>query len=138
MWALIGLGHVRLRQNERLEAEELFRESLEIVRELGTRKRISLALEGLAEIAVERAREETAENENRRHSWLVRAARLLGAAETQREIGRNPLPTMRMPEHERLVMRASQLSPETFATEFEEGKSLPLHELVLYALQSPL
>jgi tetratricopeptide (TPR) repeat protein len=137
MWALIGLGYVRLRQGDRPEAEELFRESLEIMRELGTHKRISPTLEGMAQIAVERSMEEDTGDHSRRQSWLVRAARLLGAAESQAAIGRSPLPAYRRAEHDSLVARVSRLTGESFEREFEQGQSLSLHDMVQYALQSP-
>jgi hypothetical protein len=109
-------------QEEYEAARVLFAESLAIRQALGKQREAAKDLEWLAAVA-------TAQGQS------LRAARLLGAAESMREASRALLPPARRTEYEREVaaVRAA-LGEEAFAAAWAEGRAMSPEQAVQYAL----
>jgi tetratricopeptide (TPR) repeat protein len=123
LW-LFDLGEVCRAQEDYEEAQALYRESLAISRQQGSRRLIVRNLEGLAAVAIEQAR-------------YQRAARLHGAAEGLRAAnGHAPL-SLAPAAYERSVttLRAA-LGDKAFAAAWAEGQGMPLADAVATALQT--
>jgi hypothetical protein len=119
---LIHLGHVVCRQGEHAGARSLLCESLRICRRLGDKRLAAECLESLAEVA---------EGEGQ----LERAARLLGAAESLREIITFALSREDRPHHDRVVAAVRQTMDEpSFAAAWRAGYALSWQQATDYAL----
>jgi predicted ATPase/DNA-binding CsgD family transcriptional regulator len=112
---LAYLGNALLRQGDIDQAERRFAESLVICREIGHRRRLAYALEGLAGVAAARG------------TW-ERALRLAGAATALREaIGLAALEL-------RITPARQGLGPARAAECWAAGRALPLEEVAAEAL----
>ncbi|MDQ7829652.1 MAG: tetratricopeptide repeat protein [Armatimonadota bacterium] len=121
-FALSNLAIIAWHEDERGRAAALFAESLRLRHQLGERRGMATALTGLGVVA---AREGQAE----------RAAVLLGAGEALRErLGIPPPPFIRdtYPEHVATVRDA--LGEHRFQETWEHGRTLPLDNVVAYAV----
>ena len=116
------LGLVALGQGDHVRASELLRKSMFLFHECGAKWEMVQMLEGLAGVSVAQG------------EW-ERGARLLGAAEFQREDISAPLPPCDRDDYERSVAAArSKLGEEAFAAEWPEGRRMTLEEAVEFAL----
>jgi hypothetical protein len=94
-----------------------------VLHELGDQKRISSTLESLAELA-------TAQGQ------ALWAARLLGAAEAQREVTSTPLPPVKRHKYQQLVESLQQqLDQPTFTAGWAEGRAIPVEQLIREAIE---
>ncbi len=119
---LCGLAQTACRQGHYAEAHQRLIESFTLLRELGDQKRISSALEVLAELAA-------AEGQ------ALAAARLLGAAQAQREATSTPLPPVKRPGYQRLVdLVQRQLDQPTFSATWAAGRALPIEQVIREAI----
>jgi hypothetical protein len=101
-------------------ATALYKESLTLYRELGNKHGLAECLEGLAGVAVAQ--------------WqLERAARLLGAAETLREVTGAPLSPGERARYDRDVSAGRVgLGEAAFAAAWAMGKAMPLEHISTY------
>ncbi len=120
-FSLVGLGYAARDRGDSARAAASFAEGLARFTELGDRRMIALALDGVAGLAI---------------AWRQpeRAARLLGAAAAMRETGGLPVePTFRIA-HERAVAAArAALGEEALAAGWAAGAALPLPAAVAEA-----
>jgi predicted ATPase/serine/threonine protein kinase/Tfp pilus assembly protein PilF len=122
--SLDALGAVAARQKDYAPALAFHAESLMLRKDLGDRRGIVDSLEAFGMIAAERNQPE-------------RAARLLGAAEGQRESIHAALPSAAFAETELAATALrSALGPEAFDRLREEGRNLSLEQVVRYALET--
>lgn len=115
IWGLYGLGWAALAQSSYATAQALFEESLTILLgrlDFDYRLFVALCLEGLAgAVAVQ--------------GQLVWAIRLLGAAETLREINHTPLPDVARAAYEHLVaFLHAQVDEPAFSAAWREGRAM--------------
>jgi tetratricopeptide (TPR) repeat protein len=125
--SLVSLAHVAYRQGDLGKADALYREGLELARDLSDRYLTAYALEGVAAVATARGRP-------------ADAVRLFGAAEALREDIRAPLePGERGLIYDPAVeaTRAALPAP-VFAGEWTAGRTLPGAEAVSLALSLAL
>jgi predicted ATPase/class 3 adenylate cyclase len=109
---LFNLGSVRCSQGAHAAARSLFAESLDIVRNLGDKSTLAMALEGLARV-------------DGLEEKPGRAARLLGAADALRKALNKPVEAADRADYEGAVSLARGALGETaFAAAWEEGRSL--------------
>jgi predicted ATPase/class 3 adenylate cyclase/Tfp pilus assembly protein PilF len=122
-WALVEVGHVAWLQGEPLVTQTHAVEALELFQEREDQKGILAALESLAVAAFSQGRKE-------------RAARLLAAAEAQREGLGLPGPHWWRRPRERIgeAVREASLQQE-FAAAWAAGRALSLDEAIACALQ---
>jgi predicted ATPase/class 3 adenylate cyclase/Tfp pilus assembly protein PilF len=126
-YGLHNLGLVAYKQGDFASARALYLESLERMRKLGDRWAMAYALERLAALAAEG---------QRREEGARRAARLLGAAETLRDVLGSPVAPADRPDHDATVAAVcAALSGETFAAAWAEGQAMTLEQAVEYALE---
>jgi predicted ATPase/tRNA A-37 threonylcarbamoyl transferase component Bud32 len=121
--SLYNLGVLAERQGEYAEAHSYYAQSLTIRDELGDRMNIADSLEGFGTLAAA-CREQ------------VRAARLLGAAKSLREEIGAPISPAKQEKLEKTVsLIRSVLSEQTFAKEWNQGRSMSLEQAIHYALK---
>ncbi len=121
-YALHTLGSVVHRQGDHTAARALQEESLAIRQQLGDKLGIAQCLEALAGIAAAEGQGEA-------------AAKLLGAAEALREAIGAPLPPSDCGDHQHHVAEArSLLGVNAFAAEWDQGRRMPLEQVVKRAL----
>lgn len=118
----VSLGQMALRQGDHARAMAEFQEAMPVYQKMGDPKRTISCLESLACVAAARGLHE-------------RAARLLGAAEANRET----LGTQREPHVQRNYDQAQSSSRDAlgelrFADAWTAGRAIPLAEAVAYAL----
>jgi predicted ATPase len=122
--ALSNLGLADLLQGSDEGAEALFVECLTCADEIGFTDSVSYAYEGLAAVAV-------------RRQVGVRAARLLGAAESLRQATRMSLDFVERGVHEEVVEQLHEmLSPDQVAAEWAAGRDAAPAEIVAYAMSA--
>ena len=115
-------GNLALEEGEHGAAQALYVEALTLLRDLNDKWWISRCLDGMAGMAV--AREQP-----------VRAARLFGSAAALREAMNAPRPPGLRPGYERnLDATRAQLDRATFATAWEEGRTMGYERAIEYAL----
>src|SRR5207247_3078348 len=121
--ALGAMGHLERDEGDYPRARALYKESLRLRRELGSRFALAQSLEDLAALA---GREQQAE----------RAVRLLGAGEAFCEtLGVRP-PVAIPAEYERAMAEGrASLGEAAFATAWAEGRAMSLERAVEYALE---
>ncbi len=123
---LTNLGYNELYQRDHGDALTYFREAAPLSLVQGDRETVVVCLEGLAELT-------GADRENQ-NSPLV-ATRLMGAAQTFRDVLGIPLPPMDRPYYESsLSSIRSRMSEATFAAAWTEGAAMSLKQAVAYAL----
>jgi len=116
------LGTMEFFQGELTAASHSLQESLALSRELGSKHLIALDLEALGLLAA-------------RQKALRWAGQLWGAAEVLREVTAKPLPPALHALYEEAVSEArAQLEEEAFATAWQEGRTMPLEQV----LEAPL
>src|SRR5262249_49584996 len=121
-FGLIGLGVVIGEQGNDAQATAALKEALGLCREHGYQDLITECLEGLAGCAA-------------RQRQGVRAARLFGAAEQLREAINAPrAPVDRQHYLEMVAEARAGLSAERFEEAWAEGRTLPLEEVMTYAM----
>lgn len=122
-WSLNIWGNIERRRKQFEPSKTMLRESLELHYELQDRWRVASVLESLAAIAFEQEKPE-------------RSARLLGAAAALRASVGTPLPPV---EHEDLYnylkMTRTALGEEKFTTLRREGQTMPVEQIIVYALK---
>jgi hypothetical protein len=124
-YSLLLLADLASRDGDCRAARELCIQSLTLQRELGDRRRIAACLERLAEVA-------------RSDGAVVRAVRLLGAADTLREtIGAPVQPIDRAGYDRCCIALRSTLGDEAFSATWAEGYAMPLDQAIAYALSEP-
>ncbi|MBV8719789.1 MAG: helix-turn-helix domain-containing protein [Chloroflexi bacterium] len=118
-----NLGSVARERGDLPSATEFQHRALVVKRSLGARRQIAITLEAIASIAAAEGRG-------------ARAARLLGAADTIRElIGTpQPLPERTATEHA-LAVACTALGETTWRRSFVEGRSLTMEQAIAYALE---
>jgi non-specific serine/threonine protein kinase len=117
--ALHGAGVVARERGEYDRAVALYEESLALRRELGDRRGIAEALEGLALVAADRAEPE-------------RAALLLGAAEAVGEAtGASPQPTDLAAHDQTIASIRRVLGEAGFAAAYSRGRALTLDQILI-------
>ena len=116
------MAHVARQIGNYKEALALYRETLPEWQKMGHRGAVAHQLECVAFIA--KAREQ-----------LERAARLLGAAETLRELASSPMTPQERLEYDREVadLRAG-MDEMTFASLWAEGRSMPVEQAIKFAV----
>ena len=120
-----SLGWAALRRQDFGKMRELLRESLSIRRETGDRGGMAWCLEKLAEAASLQGGQQ-------------KAARIFGAASALRAPVGSVIDPADIPDHDRLVSELqTALGKEAFAVAWAEGKSMPLDEVIAYALSEP-
>jgi len=122
-YAFDNLGWAALEQGHYRRAEDLHEENLVLCRELGDRLIASESMEGLACVAGA-----TGEGE--------RAAKLFGAAQTQREaVGYVHAPREHALREPYLAAARSQVGAAAWAETWEEGQSITFEDAIAYALE---
>lgn len=122
-WSLNIWGNIERRRKQFEPSKTMLRESLELHYELQDRWRVASVLESLAAIAFEREKPE-------------RSARLLGAAEALRAAVGTPLPPVDHEDLDRyLKMARATLGEEKFTTLWREGQTMPVEQIIIYALK---
>ena len=110
--ALYSRGYMAFLAGDLVRAEVLYRESLNLWSELGTRRGVADSLEGLGGLYLAQGDP-------------ARAARLYAAAETIRQTIGAPQPPRKIAEYERQVATVRcQLGNEQFATAWAEGQAM--------------
>jgi predicted ATPase/DNA-binding CsgD family transcriptional regulator len=118
---LVRLGQVARAQNNLERAVALIQEGLAACQDGGDHWGITMALVGLAGVAIERGDP-------------ARAARLLGAVETRRNIISAVLWRVDQLENERNTTEAQvALSSEQFTTAWAQGREMSLEDAIMYA-----
>jgi predicted ATPase/DNA-binding XRE family transcriptional regulator len=118
-------GLIAARQGDLARATAILHESLALYRDLGIGIGVPLCLEALAAVAAGRGDHRT-------------AARLLGAASSQRDILGAPLPPAERRDHERdLAACRTALGDEALAAALTVGGAMTVEEAVALALQIP-
>jgi hypothetical protein len=116
------LGHALRRGNRLDEAMTAYRMTIGGWVRFGHRGAVANQLENIAYVAIERGEGE-------------RAARLLGAAETLRAAGDQPMAFDEAPEYDGFVERLRGiLDPESFEAAWAAGRSMPQAEAVALAV----
>ena len=114
-----------LRQGDGARAAAIYKESLALAAEVGSKSTVAVCLEGLAEVALT-------------HGQPARAARLWGAAEALREaIGLSMTDLARAGYEERIAAVRSQVDETIWEKTWAEGRVMMPEEAVEYALQPP-
>jgi non-specific serine/threonine protein kinase len=122
-WSLNIWGNIERRRKQFEPSKTMLRESLELHYELQDRWRVASVLESLAAIAFEQEKPE-------------RSVRLLGAAEALRAAVGTPLPPVEHEDRDRyLKMARSALGEEKFTTLRREGQTMPVEQIIVYALK---
>jgi non-specific serine/threonine protein kinase len=117
-FSLATLGMVAHRRGDATRAIALFQESLTVRRDMGEREGIAECLERLAGAAASSEQSDS-------------AARLLGAAESLRELIAAPVPRASRADYERdLAEVRAALDEPTFAARWAEGRALSLEHAV--------
>jgi DNA-binding CsgD family transcriptional regulator len=120
--SLVRLGYAARDRGETARAVALFTEGLALVAELGDRRIIALALDGVAGLAIAWGQPE-------------RAARLFGAAAALREASGLPVDPAHRAAHSRDVVAArAALGEDAFAAGWATGAALPLPMAVAEAM----
>jgi tetratricopeptide (TPR) repeat protein len=123
--ALHNLAYVAQAQGDLERATALFGVSLVLSRELGNKRGLTLALAGLAAVASEMGQPE-------------RAARLFGAADTLLSaMGAAIAPADRAIHDRYLAATQTQMDPAAFAATWSTGQTLPLEQVIAYAVEEP-
>jgi predicted ATPase/DNA-binding CsgD family transcriptional regulator len=122
--ALAHLGTVALRGGDYSQAAALYQQSLALIWTRGYTENIAEDLAGLAAVASLLKQSE-------------RAARLFGAVEASRKASGIRLSPLRRTENDRTVegIRA-HLDEATFAAAWKEGHTMPLEQVITYALET--
>jgi hypothetical protein len=116
-------GLVAIRENDLAGARAMFRESLEIRRELGDRRGVSDSLTGFAALAF-------------REAAHLRVARLLGAARRILDTIGGFAPQCETQERDIWINAARDaLGAEAFDAYWAEGQAMSLEEAISYALE---
>jgi tetratricopeptide (TPR) repeat protein len=117
-----SLGKVAQAQGDYSAARSLYQEAISTMGQLEDKGGIPFVLESFGYLAV-------AEGQPRR------AARLLGAAETLRQITGSALPVVSRADHEREITNVQhRLGEEAFVAAWAEGRAMPLAQAIDYAL----
>jgi predicted ATPase/class 3 adenylate cyclase len=120
---LLNLGFVAYTQEDYAAAHSFFEQSLAIMRELGGKVNYASCLEGLAAVYAAQGQAE-------------RAARLLGAAETVREIINAPRSLADRPNYDRSVATTrSLLGEKAFVRLWADGRALTLERAISLATE---
>jgi non-specific serine/threonine protein kinase len=121
--ALQNLGHVKLALRNTVQAEDSFRQALDVRLGLGNVLGVAESLEGFAAAAVE---------QNPR-----RAVRLVAAADALRERAGAPVPAAEHDSYTELLARARLRQRDAdFATAWAEGRAMSMDEAVALALRT--
>ena len=122
-YAFDNLGWAALEQGDYKRAEDLYEQNLVLCRDLGDRLIASESMEGLACVAGA-----TGEGE--------RAAKLFGAAQTQREaVGYVHAPREHALREPYLAAARSRVDDAAWAGTWEEGQSMTFEDAIAYALE---
>ena len=121
-----NLGYVALREGDVAQAQALFKGSLALFQTVGIQRGIAECLVGLASTAASQGT----------CPAIVRAARLLGAAEGLREAtGMQMWPADRR-EHDRVEADThAHLDETAWAAAWAEGRAMTLEQAIAYALE---
>jgi predicted ATPase/DNA-binding SARP family transcriptional activator/Tfp pilus assembly protein PilF len=130
--ALCDRGNLAVREGDYPAACSFQRESLKIRRDLGLQRCVAECLEGLAWAAAEYGLSITMQL-----SYLARAARLFGAAETLRRVGGiyAAPPGERAEYEDALTAARATLGEAAFAAAWAEGGQMTMEQACTYALQ---
>ncbi|MBI1742495.1 tetratricopeptide repeat protein [Candidatus Acetothermia bacterium] len=121
--ALPHLGNLAVNLDDLHRALALFKEGLVVSNEISYKPGIISGIKGIATVAS-------------RHGNIIRAARLLGAAEALREaIGIVIVPDERIMGEQTLAIGRSALGEETFAKAWAQGLAMTLEQAIAYALE---
>jgi len=121
--SLHTLGNLARRQQQYKRAEVLFRESLTLFRDLRNKAGVVVCLERLAIVEGSQMRSAS-------------AARLLGAAESLRQVLGIPLPPPQRDEYAQTVFALrTDLGEDTSAVAWNEGRAMTLEQAIEYALK---
>ena len=118
VWVLMSLGHVAVAQGNDAEARSVYQESLRRCAEMGYRPPMSSCLAGLARVA-------------RGEGRTARAARLVGAAEGQREV---PGAWTELLDRRQYDRDMADARAQTHDWAWAEGQAMTLEQAVAYAL----
>jgi tetratricopeptide (TPR) repeat protein len=122
-WLLHNLGHVAHHRQDDRTAADYFQQGLALARELGFKPAVIACLAGLAGVWGSRGQP-------------VRAAQLLGAAETLLKAIHSQLDRADRTESERnLAYVRAQLDEAAFTAAWMEGQAMTLEQAVAYALE---
>jgi predicted ATPase/DNA-binding SARP family transcriptional activator len=117
------LGYIMYELGNIEQSEEFFRKSLLTMKDLGQRNDIIECLEGLAGVAAHLNQSQ-------------RAARLLGAAQSQRNIINIPVARYNEARYQQIVEKVrNQLDHQTLENYLTEGRSMSLEEATDFALK---
>lgn len=118
------LAHLERKQGNHAEALELYCETILAFRDFGQRGAVAHQLECFAFIAI-------AQNE------YDRALRLLGAAETWRELGSTTMtPDEQIEYQEQVEVVREQMASELFTKTWAEGRALTMEQAIQYATEA--
>ncbi len=127
---LIGLARIVALQGDHAAARDLYQECLALLHKIGNKEAIATCLEGLGAVVAAQGAEGAPLAGAR---W---AARLWGAAETLRQHIGAPMPPVYRTDYEQAVVAArTALGEEAFATAWNEGRTMPLEQVITAALQ---
>jgi predicted ATPase/DNA-binding winged helix-turn-helix (wHTH) protein len=122
-WSLNIWGNVARRQEQFERGKIMLQESLELHYELEDRWRVASVLDSLGGIFFEQHEVE-------------RSVRLLGAAEALRLAVGTPLPPVEHEDRQRyLKMARKALGEEKFTSTWLEGRTMPVEQVIAYALK---
>lgn len=160
--ALNVLGELERAMGNYQAAKQYYEESLAIISESGVQRRIQLVYQNLGSIALNEGDYHRAEHYLRQsmmdltsydrfallsalstlaatfaaQKHLLKAARLIGAVESQLDIMGAPLQPPDVQQHERnVVLIRNQLGEERYTTLWEEGSKMSFSQVVEYALE---
>lgn len=124
LWSHVRLGYVALREGKHEEARQIFAESAREFKKDRNTIGVVFALEGLAALYMERGN-------------LLRAARLLGWADSTREKISDQRPLLEQADVDKIMaVCQAALGQVELSNAYEEGKKMSLDEAVGYAMQS--
>jgi tetratricopeptide (TPR) repeat protein len=123
LWALVRLGFAELRAGNIAEARQILAETARNFQQDGSRIGVVVSLEWLASLYI-----------------MVNkpgvAARLIGWADTTREIIRDSRPLLEQADVDRdIAAVVAKIGDATFQDEYEKGHAMTLDEAVVYALE---
>ncbi len=140
-YSLYGLGNVVRNQGDYAAARAYHEQSLAIFQEIGERPGIAYSLEGFAQLAAamalaSRVSAGTPTSASQMANGLMKAARLWGAAEAQREEIGAPMSPNEREEYERGVNATWEvLGEKAFRATWEAGRAMTWEEAAAYALE---
>jgi tetratricopeptide (TPR) repeat protein len=131
--AISNLGHLQRRRGDLDSALESYRKTIQVWRDQGQRAAVAHQLESFAFVAIAMAARDQGEDAE---AELLRAARLLGAAEALREVIESSMTPAEWEEYnEQISALSDMLEGEALDDAWREGRGRSMEEAIAEALQ---